>query len=59
LTLHTKDSKYKIFLGHRCEFCENGYYGDPIGHSGEPQPCKLCECNNNTDPNAVGNCNRL
>lgn len=44
--------------GHRCEFCQNGFYGDPEGRHGNPEPCRTCECNNNIDQNAVGNCNR-
>uniref|UniRef100_A0A8C5QNT2 Laminin subunit gamma 1 n=1 Tax=Leptobrachium leishanense TaxID=445787 RepID=A0A8C5QNT2_9ANUR len=45
--------------GKRCELCDDGYFGDPLGENGAPRQCKLCECNNNIDPNAVGNCDRL
>ncbi|KAM4642244.1 laminin subunit gamma-1 [Discoglossus pictus] len=45
--------------GKRCELCDDGYFGDPLGESGAPRQCRICECNKNTDPNAVGNCDRL
>uniref|UniRef100_H3ACQ9 Laminin subunit gamma 2 n=1 Tax=Latimeria chalumnae TaxID=7897 RepID=H3ACQ9_LATCH len=47
------------FQGDRCELCSDGYYGDPHGVNGPAQPCRPCQCSNNVDPNAVGNCNRL
>uniref|UniRef100_A0A8C5LN57 Laminin subunit gamma-3 n=1 Tax=Jaculus jaculus TaxID=51337 RepID=A0A8C5LN57_JACJA len=42
--------------GRRCETCEDGFFGDPLGLSGAPQPCRRCQCSGNVDPNAVGNC---
>ncbi|KAM4876487.1 laminin subunit gamma-3 [Thomomys bottae] len=42
--------------GRRCEQCEDGFFGDPLGISGAPQPCRKCQCSGNVDPNAVGNC---
>ncbi|XP_025769296.1 laminin subunit gamma-3 [Puma concolor] len=42
--------------GRRCEICDDGYFGDPLGLSGAPQPCRRCQCSGNVDPNAVGNC---
>ncbi|KAG9483073.1 hypothetical protein GDO78_009165 [Eleutherodactylus coqui] len=45
--------------GKRCELCDDGYFGDPLGQNGAPRPCRPCECNSNIDPNAVGNCDRL
>ncbi|XP_066515117.1 laminin subunit gamma-3 [Hoplias malabaricus] len=42
--------------GNRCELCEDGFYGNPLGWDGEAQPCVRCECNRNVDPNAVGVC---
>ncbi|XP_022356069.1 laminin subunit gamma-3-like, partial [Enhydra lutris kenyoni] len=45
--------------GRRCEICDDGYFGDPLGLSGAPQPCQRCQCNGNVDPNAVGNCDPL
>lgn len=42
--------------GRRCESCEDGYFGDPLGLSGAPQPCRQCQCSGNVDLNAVGNC---
>ena len=44
-------------LGHQCDMCIDGYFGDPLGRFGAPRPCRKCECNGNIDPNAVGNCN--
>ncbi|XP_030875870.1 laminin subunit gamma-3 [Leptonychotes weddellii] len=45
--------------GRRCELCDDGYFGDPLGLSGAPQPCLRCQCSGNVDPNAVGNCDPL
>ncbi|XP_069794299.1 laminin subunit gamma-1 isoform X1 [Narcine bancroftii] len=45
--------------GKRCELCDDGYYGDPLGEEGPVRVCKPCHCSDNIDPNAVGNCNRL
>ncbi|CAH2311352.1 laminin subunit gamma-1 [Pelobates cultripes] len=45
--------------GKRCELCDDGYFGDPLGENGAPRTCRICECNSNIDPNAVGNCDRL
>ncbi|XP_072488849.1 laminin subunit gamma-3 isoform X2 [Notamacropus eugenii] len=42
--------------GRLCEICDDGFFGDPLGRSGPPQPCQQCQCNGNLDPNAVGNC---
>ncbi|XP_053103696.1 laminin subunit gamma-2 [Hemicordylus capensis] len=44
--------------GTRCEFCADGYFGDPLGEKGPRVPCQLCQCNN-VDPNTSGICNRL
>ncbi|NXE93168.1 LAMC2 protein, partial [Menura novaehollandiae] len=40
--------------GANCEYCADGYFGDPAAS----QPCQLCQCNGNVEPNAVGNCDR-
>ncbi|NWX38195.1 LAMC2 protein, partial [Notiomystis cincta] len=40
--------------GANCEYCADGYFGDPVAS----QPCQLCQCNGNVEPNAVGNCDR-
>ncbi|KAL1288484.1 LAMC3 [Ovibos moschatus] len=45
--------------GRRCEICDDGFFGDPLGLSGRPQPCQPCQCSGNVDPNAVGNCDPL
>uniref|UniRef100_A0A8C6GKJ4 Laminin subunit gamma-1 n=1 Tax=Mus spicilegus TaxID=10103 RepID=A0A8C6GKJ4_MUSSI len=45
--------------GKRCELCDDGYFGDPLGSNGPVRLCRPCQCNDNIDPNAVGNCNRL
>ncbi|XP_067003262.1 laminin subunit gamma-1 [Anabrus simplex] len=44
--------------GPRCDLCSDGYYGDPVGRAGPVRLCLPCDCNDNVDPNAVGNCNR-
>ncbi|NXU56881.1 LAMC2 protein, partial [Turnix velox] len=40
--------------GDNCEYCADGYFGDPRAS----QPCQPCQCNGNMEPNAVGNCDR-
>ncbi|XP_067340922.1 laminin subunit gamma-3 [Channa argus] len=45
--------------GMRCQMCEDGYYGDPLGQSGTVRPCIKCNCNGNVDFNAVGICDRI
>nr|XP_020475128.1 laminin subunit gamma-3-like [Monopterus albus] len=45
--------------GMRCQMCEDGYYGDPLGQSGEVRPCMRCDCNGNVDLNAVGICDHI
>ncbi|KAM9790659.1 laminin subunit gamma-1 [Syngnathus typhle] len=44
--------------GKRCELCDDGFFGDPLGESGPIRACRACKCSDNIDPNAVGNCNR-
>lgn len=51
--------KPSSFPGRRCEICDDGFFGDPLGLSGRPQPCQPCQCSGNVDPNAVGNCDPL
>lgn len=46
------------YTGHRCELCDDGYFGDHEGRHGPRRPCVKCTCNDNIDSNAVGNCNR-
>ena len=43
-------------MGFRCEKCEDGYFGDPMGKFGPIRPCQKCECNGNVDKDAIGNC---
>ncbi|XP_062845266.1 laminin subunit gamma-3 [Trichomycterus rosablanca] len=45
--------------GIRCELCEDGFFGDPLGRNGGARPCSRCKCNGNTDPNAVGVCDHV
>ncbi|XP_064379837.1 laminin subunit gamma-3 [Dromaius novaehollandiae] len=42
--------------GKRCELCDDGFFGDPLGQRGPARPCAPCQCHGNVDPNAVGNC---
>ncbi|XP_017326850.1 laminin subunit gamma-1 [Ictalurus punctatus] len=43
--------------GKRCELCDDGFFGNGNGN-GNGKMCRACNCNNNIDPNAVGNCDR-
>ncbi|KAK7896102.1 hypothetical protein WMY93_021427 [Mugilogobius chulae] len=45
--------------GIRCQMCEDGFYGDPLGQSGHVRPCTRCDCNNNVDFNALGICDHV
>ncbi|XP_061867634.1 laminin subunit gamma-3 [Colius striatus] len=42
--------------GKRCELCDDGFFGDPLGQRGPVRPCVPCQCHGNVDLNAVGNC---
>ncbi|KAM8796644.1 laminin subunit gamma-3 [Eudromia elegans] len=42
--------------GKRCELCDDGFFGDPLGQRGPARPCSPCQCHGNVDANAVGNC---
>lgn len=56
----TTQAQAFVFLpGARCELCADGYFGDPFGEHGPVRPCQPCQCNNNVDPSASGNCDRL
>ena len=39
--------------GSRCELCEDGYFGDPMGRFGMARPCIKCDCNENIDPGKI------
>ncbi|CAF3518338.1 unnamed protein product [Rotaria socialis] len=46
------------YTGDRCEFCDDGYFGDPEGLvTGVRRPCEKCSCSGNIDINTIGNCN--
>ncbi|XP_035213490.1 laminin subunit gamma-1-like [Stegodyphus dumicola] len=45
------------YAGHRCDLCIDGYFGEPTEPYGHRE-CRKCECNENVDPNAIGNCDR-
>ncbi|KAL6096645.1 lamc3 [Pungitius sinensis] len=45
--------------GMRCQMCEDGYHGDPLGQSGAARPCARCDCSGNVDFNALGTCDRM
>ncbi|XP_021446264.2 laminin subunit gamma-3 isoform X1 [Oncorhynchus mykiss] len=45
--------------GTRCELCEDGFHGDPLGRSGLVRQCERCDCNGNVDPNALGVCDHM
>jgi len=45
--------------GDLCERCKDGYFGDPEGKNGRRTGCKPCNCNDNIDKNAIGNCDRM
>ncbi|KAE9553294.1 hypothetical protein FO519_003507 [Halicephalobus sp. NKZ332] len=43
------------YTGKKCDQCADEFFGNPS----ESVPCQRCECNNNTDPNSIGNCDSL
>ncbi|XP_068430777.1 laminin subunit gamma-3 [Clinocottus analis] len=45
--------------GMRCQMCEDGYFGDPLGRSGGARRCARCDCNGNVDANALGTCDHV
>ena len=44
---------FLLFSGPRCDRCLDGFFGRLPS-----QPCRPCECNDNIDANAVGNCDQ-
>ena len=47
------------YTGTRCDQCQDGHFGDPVALQGSVQPCQKCNCSNNIDLNAIGNCDTL
>ncbi|KAK1155914.1 laminin subunit gamma-3-like [Acipenser oxyrinchus oxyrinchus] len=45
--------------GTRCEMCDDGFHGDPLGARGQLKPCRPCQCSGNVDPNAIGVCDHV
>uniref|UniRef100_A0A914HZB5 Uncharacterized protein n=1 Tax=Globodera rostochiensis TaxID=31243 RepID=A0A914HZB5_GLORO len=43
--------------GNKCESCADGFFGDPFADD-PSNACRPCECNDNIDPAAIGNCDR-
>lgn len=43
------------YAGERCDRCKENYYGDPTSPDGQ---CTECQCSNNIDIVASGNCDR-
>ncbi|XP_064605903.1 laminin subunit alpha-2-like [Liolophura sinensis] len=43
-------------VGLHCELCDDGFFGNPLVPGNY---CKPCQCNNNIDLQAVGNCDTL
>jgi laminin gamma 1 len=40
------------YTGKKCDQCADEFFGNPE----DGKPCEQCICNNNTDPNSIGNC---
>uniref|UniRef100_A0A183CJH3 Laminin EGF-like domain-containing protein n=1 Tax=Globodera pallida TaxID=36090 RepID=A0A183CJH3_GLOPA len=43
--------------GNKCESCADGFFGNPF-EDDPSSACRPCECNDNIDPAAIGNCDR-
>ncbi|XP_065132704.1 laminin subunit gamma-2 [Paramisgurnus dabryanus] len=47
--------------GSRCEICDEGFYGDPLGEYGPRRQCRPCQCFGHVDQNCdrqTGECQR-
>ena len=47
------------YVGTQCDQCQDGYFGDPNELLSSAQPCQKCNCNNNVNTSAIGNCDTL
>ena len=52
----------ECFEGHggdKCETCEAGYFGDPLGMFGNSTKCTDCSCNGNINVTDPDSCNKI
>ncbi|XP_062383791.1 laminin subunit gamma-2 [Sardina pilchardus] len=45
--------------GSRCQVCDNGFYGDPLGERGIVRPCQRCQCNGHVNLRLMGGCHSI
>ena len=46
-------------FGDRCEMCEAGYFGDPLGVNGNSTKCTTCSCSGNIDTSDPDSCSMI